>query len=317
MAGARDIIQEIAEVRERRRYGSAMAELPIRLHAIRNAFSQVDSEQRELQRYFPVALVACLEGYFRMAIKDLIDFGEPYLSNAEKPANALKFDFTVMRAIHGKSITFGELIAHGTPISRLEHIDSILSTLVGKSFLTSLRTVEDRWAQEVHGMLPEPILSDPDAVFKGVSRAFELRHIICHEIASAYEITSAEVADCLESCMFFLKAADEFISETMHPNAPLSQSEMNIAASEENAQKMEELEAAISEFRQKINEAERAEFDVTQNKWNEYRSTWANFAADLNAKGGTIWPIFFFEAQNSIIEHRKSEIAHWDRFNSN
>ena len=46
-----------------------------------------------------------------MAIKDLIDAGEPYLSNAEKPASSIKLDFSVLRAVHGKTITVGELVA--------------------------------------------------------------------------------------------------------------------------------------------------------------------------------------------------------------
>ena len=113
MSRTRDIIQEIADVRQRRRFGSAMSELPMRLFALEHAFKKHDKSQGELTRYFPVALIACVEGYFRMAIKDLVDVGDPYLSNAERPASALKLDFSILRAVHGKAITVGELVAHG------------------------------------------------------------------------------------------------------------------------------------------------------------------------------------------------------------
>ena len=86
MSRTRDLIQEIADVRRRRRFGPAMAELLFRLFALEQAFKEHDRNKRELSRYFPVALIACVEGYFRIAIKELIDAGEPYLSNAEKPA---------------------------------------------------------------------------------------------------------------------------------------------------------------------------------------------------------------------------------------
>lgn len=75
-----------------------------------------------------------------MVIKDLIDSGEPYLTNAEKPASSIRLDFS----------------------------------------------------------------ENPNDVFADVARTFELRHIICHEIASAYEIKLEEVARCFESCVAFL-----------------------------------------------------------------------------------------------------------------
>ena len=81
-----------------------MSELPMRLFALEHAFKRHDESERELIRYLPVALIACVEGYFRMAIKDLVDSGEPYLTNAEKPASSLKLDFSLIRAVHGKAI---------------------------------------------------------------------------------------------------------------------------------------------------------------------------------------------------------------------
>jgi hypothetical protein len=203
MSRTRDIIQEIADIRQRKRFGPAMAELPFRLFALETAFKEHDKSKVELTRYFPVALIACVEGYFRIAIKDLIDSGEPFLTNAEKPASSIKLDFTVLRAVHGKAITVGELVAHGVSLSRLEHIENVLSNLLGFGFLQTLRSTTDRWAHEVRGEPPKPILSNPDEVFANVARTFELRHIICHEIASAYEIDTDEVGRCFESCVSF------------------------------------------------------------------------------------------------------------------
>jgi hypothetical protein len=174
MSRTRDIIQEIADVRQRRRFGSAMAELPMRLFALEQAFKAHDKIEAELIRYFPVALIACVEGYFRMVIKDLIDAGEPYLTNAEKPASSLKLDFSLLRAVHGRTITVGELVAHSVRLSRLEHIETVLSGLLAKGFLNSLCTITDRWAHEIMGKPTEPILSEPDKVFADVARTFEL-----------------------------------------------------------------------------------------------------------------------------------------------
>lgn len=313
MSRTRDIIQEIANVRQRRQFGSAMAELPLRLFALENAFKKHDKFERELVRYFPVALIACVEGYFRVAIKDLIDAGEPYLSNAEKLASSIKLDFSILRAVHGKAITVGELVAHSVPISRLDHIEGALSSLVGKSFLLALRTTTDRWAHEIGGEENTPILSKPDEVFANVVRTFELRHIICHEIASAYEIDSNEVARCFESCVAFLRVADEFISETIHPGAPLSQAEMSIAAFESLEEKKKLLEDAVATIKLRLDSTELAAFDKAHENWQSYCEAWANFVAGDQANGGTIWPMIYSGAAETLVQLRFEEVSGWGR----
>ena len=313
MGRTRDIIQEIADVRQRRRFGSAMSELPLRLFALEQAFKKHDEAESELTRYFPVALIACVEGYFRMAIKDLIDAGEPYLTNAEKPASSIKLDFSVLRAVHGKAITVGELVAHSVQLSRLDHIETALSNLLDTGFLEALRVTTDRWAHEVRGEPATPILTKPDEVFADVARTFELRHIICHEIASAYQIESDEVARCFESCVAFLRAADEFISESIHPGAPLTQTEMNIAAGKSLSERQEQLANALSALRLRLETAELTAFDESQAKWQLYCDAWANFVAGERATGGTIWPVIYSGAAESTVERRLEEVNGFKR----
>ncbi len=313
MGRTRDIIQEIADVRQRRRFDSAMAELPTRLLALEQAFKVNDKNETELIRYFPVALIACIEGYFRMVIKDLIDAGEPFLTNAEKPASSLKLDFFLLRAVHGKTITVGELVAHSIQISRLEHIETVLSGLLAKGFLNSLRTITDRWAHEVMGKPIAPILSEPDNVFADVARTFELRHIICHEIASAYEIKSNEIAQCFESCVAFLKAADALISETIHPKAPLTQTDMNIAAGEAFREKRKQLANAVEVLRSRLDNTELAAFDESQKNWQLYCDAWADFVAGERAGGGTIWPVIYASAAETVVEQRLNEVNGFKR----
>ena len=313
MSRTRDIIQEIAEVRHRRQFDSAMAELPLRLFALETAFKNHDKGESELMRYFPVALIACVEGYFRMAIKDLIDAGEPFLTNAEKPASSLKLDFAVLRAVHGKTITVGELVAHGIQLSRLDHLEAALSNLLGTGFLQALRTTTDRWAQEVKGTPATPILVKPDQVFADVARTFELRHIICHEIASAYKIEATEVASCFESCVAFLRAADELIFETVHPDAPLTQTDMNIAAGESLREKEKLMEEAIAAITVRLELQEVAAFDESQTDWQKYRDSWVNFAVGDRKNGGTIWPLLHASESEQVVKRRLHEIQGFKR----
>jgi len=309
MTRTRDLIQEIAEIRQRRMFDSAMLELPTRLFAIETAFKNHDRSENELIRYFPVALIACVEGYFRMVIKELIDAGEPYLSNAEKAASSLKLDFSILRAVHGKAITVGELIAHGAQLSRLEHIEAVLSNLLGIKFLQAIRTISDRWAHEIKGEPERPILTEPDGVFANVAKTFELRHIICHEIASAYEIKPEVIEKCFESCLTFLKATDAFISETLHPGAPLTQTDMNIAAGKSLDEKRQHLAEAITMLRSRLDASELTAFNESQVKWQRYCEAWANFVAGERAGGGTIRLLIYAGAAEATVERRIDEIS--------
>ena len=312
MARTRDIIEEIAEIRQRRRFGVATAELLIRLFALEHAFAKHDKADEELTRYFPVAIIACVEAYLRMAIQDLIDAGEPFLSNAERAAATLKLDFEVLRAVHGKAITVGELIAHSVSLSRLDHIDSTLSGLLGTGFLAGLRITTNRWANEVMGRPSAPILADPDAVFADVARTFELRHIICHEIASAYPIKSDEVERCFKSCLSFLRAADEFISEALQPGAPLTQTDMNIVAGDSLERARERLDAALAKLHSRLDAEESAALDKSQSCWQAYCDAWARFAAG-RATGGTIWPLIYAKTAEDAVQRRIEEVEKFRR----
>lgn len=308
MSRTRNIIQEIAEVRHRRLFGDSMAELSLRLRALERAFAKYDRDDEELVRYFPVAIIACVEGYFRMAIRDLVDAGEPFLSNAEKVGPSLKIEFELLRAVHGKSVTVGELISHGVQLSRLEHIDSTLSALLGKGLLASLGTVTDRWEHEVMGKPSAPIVAEPDAVFADVARTFELRHIICHEIASAYTITGPEVERCFQSCVLFLRAADELVSETLHPGAPLTQADMNTAAGESLRRANARLEEGLADLRSRADEWSVRALDDAQTHWQAYRDAWANFSAGDPAASGTIWPVIYLSAAEAVVARRIEEV---------
>ncbi len=312
MSRTRDIIEEIAQVRQRRRFGRAIAELPLRLFALERAFKEHDQKNEELTRYFPVALVACIEGYFRLAIKELVDVGEPYITNAERPASSIKLDFSVVRAIHGKAVTVGELVGHSVPLSRLDHVESSMSSLLGVSFLDRMRTIADRWEHEVRGAPKKPILSNPDDVFAGVAKTFELRHIICHEIASAHEILYTEVAHCFECCVAFLRAADELVSETLHPGAPLTQSDMNIAAGELLADARQSMAQAVSELRARLSGDDLLAFDGAQAIWEKACTAWAEFDA-IEVKGGTMWPTVRAGSETALVKSRIEELRSYRR----
>ena len=277
-----NLIKQIIEVRERRDTGFAISELFLRLIDLEKAFKERENLSPEFLKYFPVGLVACLEGYFRLEIKQIIDFGSPYLERSEKLLSNGKFDFESIKARHGKQITLGELVAHQIPISNLDRVCSHLSALMGKDFLQELRQVHDRWAYEVKKQPKEPILKDPDAVYAGVAKTFELRHIICHELATRYEFKLEEIEHCFFSTTLFLKASESLIREMLFPGAPLTQSAKNVEAFEESQGYLKEIEKLNLQIIEIIGQERGEDYSKSATAWYAYLESWANFEANEN-----------------------------------
>lgn len=257
MSRTRDIVQEIVEARARRKSDLATAELFSRLLDLDAAFDKRRELRGELLKYFPVALVALMETYFRLTVKELVDHGDPYLSNAASLFSGSKLDFGVLRGLHGRLVSLGEVIAHTLALSSLSHINTHLSTLLGRDFLAALRTVYDRWDHEIQGNPKSPILKDPDTTFAHVARTFELRHIICHEAATDFPIEPDAIEQSFFGTSLVLKASRELIDNTLHPGAPLTQTDMNIAAATALEKTLSELDAVQATIRARV-ESERA-----------------------------------------------------------
>lgn len=280
MSRQRDLVQEIIETRERNRSGPAKGELYIRLIALEKAFENRPTTNEELIKYFPIALVACIESYFRTTIKEIIDSGDPYLNTAGRLAEKLRFDYDIVKAFQGKKISLGEFISHLVSINNLSNIDSTMSTLLGVDYLEKVSTVHDRWAHEIHAEEKKPIISDKDYCFKFVSRTFELRHIFCHEMANRQKIDLNEIEECFTSALTFIKAADEFHYQTLYPNAPLSQYEMNKQALESlgsASRKLEELNKAVEAY---LPKDRFEEYLAAHKNWESYRNSYAEFHAN-------------------------------------
>jgi len=312
MSTTRDIINGIIQSRSRRKSDSAKLELFMRLSTLERAFENRRELDAELLKYFPVALVACLEGYFRLAIKEMIDTGSPFLERSAELLRNAKLDFDVLKALHGKQITIGEFIAHNIPISRLSHINHALSALLGKDMLAELRTVADRWSYEVQGNPKTPILSEPDGTNAAVSKTFELRHIICHEMASSYEVEVSDIERGFTATAMFLKAADELIGETLNTNAPLTQADMNIEAGAQLDAALQEVEALSNNIKNRLNPERIEQFAKAHTAWRTYMETWAQFEAD-SYKGGTIWPTIYCGSAAAIAESRIDQLKEYLR----
>ncbi len=135
----RDRIAEITKVRERAVLADSM--LPIvalvDLEAVWNR-NEIDAAEFHVpvQTWAIFSVMRCvtfLEVFVRGWTATLIDRGAPYAENAAKldAAKKAKFDFALSRAIQGKQLSIGEIIAHEISVNCLSDIVGVFTTLAG------------------------------------------------------------------------------------------------------------------------------------------------------------------------------------------
>lgn len=285
----RDLIQEIIEIKGRRKSDIPKAELFIRLLEIEASYEMRNKENIELLKYFPIALVGCMESYFRLAIKELIDSKLIYLDNASKLASKMRFDFDILKAMHGEIISVGEIISHLVQMNSLAQISSNMSELMQIDFLKEVAEVHDRWAIEVRKEPKKTIIPDKTITFKYVSRTFELRHIFCHETATKNTFSIDEIEKCFDNSILFLKAADEYITESLYPNAPLTQTDMNIKSAEDFKNELSKLNDINENLYSKLDNEQKKEYESLHKAWEVFMNLSADFEGD-RYKRGTIRP---------------------------
>ena len=303
----RRTIDRIISTRSRLRFEQREAELFARLSAIKHSYKQLDPAIHELLRYYPIALVACLESWFRLAIRELVDSGEPYLGNARQLLRREGFDYDILAGLHGQTITIGEVISHHAPITSLSHIIAVMDTVIGGDFRKCVSEVHDRWKIEIEKQPNAPIIADVDETFRNVDRTFELRHIFCHETATAIEVGRDDIDRCIDHTATFLKASDELISQTLFPNAPLTQTDMNIASHEDYKKEREGLDLLVETIDAALSGERKERFATANAAWESFREASVEVEG-LAYEGGSMRPTIAALAATQLVSDRKIQL---------
>src|SRR5438477_12653130 len=217
MPKRRDFVAEILERRNRHpkrtdRWLQFMKRGEALLFALRHVGRKAPKKhscQAELLRYFPVAIIAASEGYFRLVYRDLIDFGDPYLRNASQFKD-LSLGHEAIYAIHERRSSVGEIIAHQLSHNSLGDITRNMEALTGNDFKSALEEELAREAnRELHRIL------EPSWVFQFVVRTFDLRHIFCHELATSYPARIQEIDSCFRATFAFLYCTEIYVQKLL------------------------------------------------------------------------------------------------------
>jgi len=299
----RNLINEIKANKSRSEFYSRY-DLNSRLNGIDYAFKEnlnynADFDN-ELLKYIPIATVACFEAFFKSVIKELIDFGKPFSDNAIKfnQSKTVKFDFEIINAIQNKTVTVGEFISHILPCNNFEDINSNLSTIAEIDFAESIKTFKTESIFDDSKSSSNEFIDNSDQILADIKRTFELRHIFCHEFATNVTIDKNEILRCFLHSKIFLNQTNDFIWHLLYPNAPETQTDMNIDASEtfkREENKMSELISTIKEATKQNTDMAVLNidlFDLTIEEWKKYRDVKAKFDASI-VEGGSMYSMIY------------------------
>jgi uncharacterized protein YecT (DUF1311 family) len=269
-----------------------------------------------------------LEVFVRGNIADLIDHGAEYMNRAVELSKHLKMDFALVKGIQGRVITLGDIVAHSVTVSSLDNIISHFEILLGKKLRPLLLDAVDRWASEIEKKLPLPIIGDLDVLARNLTRLFDVRHILCHEVPRSAVYGVDEVDNFLDAAIQFTKAIEEVLTFEKFGFVPLTQTDMNIAAGERLAKKEDELTRALSEVRAMARSIDEhlsplaatkpgdkslnclGCLDDAEEKWLLYRKAQCDFDTCLN-QGGTIRPLLWASEATRLTESRIAELRSW------
>lgn len=304
----RNYRQEIVEIKNRGGFTTTYG-YRMRLDKLDIILDQVLDDDliysEELLKYVYVAIVACLEGFFRSSISKLIDKGMPYSSNASQfnQTKSIKFDFDIITALQNKSVTGGELVAHLLPCSQLNHLNSGLSTVIGNDFLESLKTYSKSSIYEAVKTTNEEFNSRSSEVLADVTKVFELRHVIVHEFAYDVHLEPESTMSIYRNCKLFLAQADLMVRDLLFPDEPETQTEINLKAIEEFNVRERELNELCAKIKDGKAEGDSlvniSLFDDVLSKWRAYRESESKLDAS-GFEGGTMYTGFYAGSKSSI-----------------
>ncbi|HEY5753707.1 MAG TPA: hypothetical protein VIT21_11205 [Chthoniobacterales bacterium] len=165
--------------------------------------------RRELYRHVPVALIAITEGYCKMLYRDLIDSGDPFLSNA-KSFKDIRFDLEALVATHQRLATIGEIVAQQLSHSSLGDMESHLSVVLGQDFPAEFSKRLKAEDATIGGEVFQTQLR------RLIVYTFRQRHIYCHELATRVSPRQYELRTMIKAFRVFIRLIDEHATATIN-----------------------------------------------------------------------------------------------------
>lgn len=265
--------KDVQEARFRRITTSRYSEVTYRLWSIEQSFNQLNDKQEELYRYFPTALFSCLETWVRMAICDLVNFGEPFRSNARALMKDKKIDYDTMIEIDKESFTVGDIVSFSQSVSKLHHIFNIMDVLLGVNFRDSIKESRDRLRiLEKKNSYVEPIIDNVDDTCWWVKDMIRLRDVFCHETAANEIVKKSKIEQYIKHTNLFIYASHIALENAALQHTELTQFNANTKARRTVTESRELLNETIKRLSKLLSSRQKQLFDTANETWERFLS---------------------------------------------
>lgn len=216
----RNYIDEILDRKQRLLKGTSREDqFRRRVHPLVKGFRVIKSLSKSVDyrdewlKYGVVGYVACVEGYFRVLIADLIDAGAPFSENVANFKD-LKLGVDSVIAIHSKKITFGDFVANLLPLNNFQDIANNLSVILGLDFTKYFKEHPcSKWN-------PKPFGEVFPKFFSEIPELFRLRHVYAHELATRQRVSPRHIESCIGKGAMLVIHTEDYVSKDFLSTSP-------------------------------------------------------------------------------------------------
>jgi hypothetical protein len=284
-----------------------------RISSLLQSFNNPTRHISELARYYPIAVVATIEGYFRARLAELIDHGDPFRSSAVVAYPDVKLDMTLANAIVEGRVTLGEIITHPIPLSSFESLIAAVSNITGhKDCLSEIAAIrkEDVLTKQAGAL----VMTDPARAWALLAEVFATRHILCHELASEFDPNPTATRELLLNTRSFLHASALWFNRLQHPDPTPTLEEHRLVARAELEAAEQRLEAVLNASPEIfVTEVDSAVPSRTILELQERVRSLVSFmdASFKDADPGWLISVRRDEAQRTLLNHVSAGLEQW------
>jgi uncharacterized protein YecT (DUF1311 family) len=292
----RDRVSEIAE--KKRRGPKAARSYHREFQNLQKLWRRIQAANSDTDDFFLVRAVTLLEVFSRDCLAHLIDHGSPYAERAVDLKMDLKIDLGFVRAIQGRVITMGDMIAHSVSISTFAHVSSVFKTILGKDLVGMISPAKRKHAAWDRQEAAEQIITDAASISSRLSRLFEIRNILCHEFRQEEVYDRKEITAFLAAAEQFAAATSVTLDHLLYGEVPETLEGQIEAAKRE----LEEGEGLLAEVYGRLDgdgdQKHSRLLSKSQRAWDVFREAQCAFRADGARGGGAAGLLRVLEADN-------------------
>ncbi|WP_321922246.1 hypothetical protein [Burkholderia sp. BCC1998] len=309
-----DIQREAIGARSRlsiQRWETMQFDVQLRMASLKNLIGSAESD--EIHRHVVVALIAALQTYFRGTIVAITDSGDDY---RERAAERITEKISMKDALtwfSGKSVTFGELVAHVASCNSATDVMSWLGSLLNCNFRDALASSVSEYDQRNGKVDPPLIVSDVEKLLSELSETFRLRHILAHEAATSLQIDADACRTMWNAVQTLLRGTNAVLWATVYKKLPLTQAEMTKHAYADVLEARKELAEILRHARNlACRDGASAWLRATHFAWMKVMADW--YRNTYWKLQGSMWPAVSEADRAAAIRSRVKQISQWVRW---